>query len=539
MYLKIEEIVPLLPFSFDVMEVNPEEMLERIEEEELYTAARILKVQEYLEDCLLQSDKEESVKKCLSILLKYQEEQTMLSKLNGAFRLYFTSKPGEPKVLKITGTQHDGKKTGLHHVYDRQGRCKALFSYRNGALQKITYYQLFEKFRQIPEVPNLILQEDEMMEEQIVKDNDMKKLHITRRVKISGNWMVWESFHIVNGKRHGTHLLNYCQEPHTGRLMVKTNFHQNFPYGPHGYVKFFWPHGVVQCSLPVRFGQVHGVCRTYSKTGRLFVESAYQHNARHGKTIHYNPRKPPADQKRPADRRPGFRRYDVKNYQRGKAHGLYIQYHSNGMVERQCRYLDGKLHGVEKFFFTDGSLKKTERWKCGVSVKHLLEQKNEMTFRLIKETQQMSLLKKLPCNFLRAELTKEDVSFRKSWGKKKLLDALLKSNVKSFTLEKEAEEQEEIDMFGNPIEIPVVGSDGGIYDEKSMIELFRKSNDKYINIRGGHYENGIWVVDFPRMNQGKPLSSYYDMETLENGTTPIENRKELMTLLKNTMQKMT
>ena len=113
---------------------------------------------------------------------------------------------------------------------------------------------------------------------------------------------------------------------------------------------------------------------------------------------------------------------------------------------------------------------------------------------------------------------------------KKLFDIYLNlEKKKTDHVDETCEEEENFDLFGNVIENPVVGNDGGIYDLKSMEYLFEKNNDSFVRIRGGHYESGIWVVDYPRMNQGKPLSKYYHHHDLKNHQMTIENRSDLLT----------
>ena len=64
-----------------------------------------------------------------------------------------------------------------------------------------------------------------------------------------------------------------------------------------------------------------------------------------------------------------------------------------------------------------------------------------------------------------------------------------------------------------------------------MEYLFQKNNDSYVRIRGGHYESGIWIVDYPRMNQGRPLSKYYSVTDFKNQEMTIENRSDLFSSL--------
>ncbi len=68
--------------------------------------------------------------------------------------------------------------------------------------------------------------------------------------------------------------------------------------------------------------------------------------------------------------------------------------------------------------------------------------------------------------------------------------------------------QSTFDLFGNEIDVPVIGSDGNVYDKKSMDYLFQVNNDgHYINIPYIYKDNSSHP-NFPIMHNGKRLSGY-------------------------------
>ena len=71
------------------------------------------------------------------------------------------------------------------------------------------------------------------------------------------------------------------------------------------------------------------------------------------------------------------------------------------------------------------------------------------------------------------------------------------------------QEEEEIDIFGNTISTPCIGSDGSIYDIDSMIYLFEKNdNDDYKHIPYVYDQHGERIPKFPIMGNGKPLRDF-------------------------------
>ena len=102
---------------------------------------------------------------------------------------------------------------------------------------------------------------------------------------------------------------------------------------------------------------------------------------------------------------------------------------------------------------------------------------------------------------------KFNVDGKKDLTKKQLL-CLLKKEYK----EKEkllSEETIKLDLFGNEIKQPVLGSDGEIYDESSMKYLFEKNEkNEFINLSYTYDKDNNRIPNFPRMANGKILDGY-------------------------------
>ena len=74
---------------------------------------------------------------------------------------------------------------------------------------------------------------------------------------------------------------------------------------------------------------------------------------------------------------------------------------------------------------------------------------------------------------------------------------------------------DEFDLFGNKIIIPCFGNDNQIYDLLSMEYLFLQNDENdYVNI-SYIYENNIRVPNYPIMEGGQRLTSYF-CPTLES-----------------------
>jgi hypothetical protein len=102
-----------------------------------------------------------------------------------------------------------------------------------------------------------------------------------------------------------------------------------------------------------------------------------------------------------------------------------------------------------------------------------------------------------------------NISVKQRLKKEDIIQVLESEYSKSCNGDRENLE-EDVDLFGNEIQLPCIGSDDGIYDLSSMEYLFRKDeNDDYININYIYNEKDERVANFPIMNNGKQLTGYY------------------------------
>ena len=99
----------------------------------------------------------------------------------------------------------------------------------------------------------------------------------------------------------------------------------------------------------------------------------------------------------------------------------------------------------------------------------------------------------------------------KRTSKKELQNILNNEHKKIVELHSKNEmEEDNFDLFGNEISIPCYGDDNGIYDLSSMEYLFQKDeDDDFIHIPYKYNSENERVPNFPVMNEGKPLTSFY------------------------------
>ena len=56
---------------------------------------------------------------------------------------------------------------------------------------------------------------------------------------------------------------------------------------------------------------------------------------------------------------------EIRTYKRGKRHGVWAKYHSNGFLEYQGRYKNEEIDGKYISYYVNGSLKETGRLSKG------------------------------------------------------------------------------------------------------------------------------------------------------------------------------
>lgn len=280
-----------------------------------------------------------------------------------------------------------------------------------------------------------------------------------------------------------------------------------------GNYKLFHHNGNIRIKGSVLGGEKHGTFCQYGINGNILEKHSFVRGKLHGKLIKYM-----------AHVRNRIR-FEL-NYWHGQKHGAEKVFFPDSRVAFECRYKMGKKDGFERRFTYDGNLIYKKKWKQGVEYESLMIQKYEMLLRKFYETKNMNIVNTIPKKFLESTCENESLLFRKSWTKKKIINALWENFNKQRKQENVSNEYDKVDVFGIDIESPVIGNDGGIYDLKSMEHLFEKKNNEYVNILY-HYVNGILVPNFPRMENGNILSQYFDMNTLKTDTS-IPNRENFL-----------
>ena len=541
-------LIPKSPFSQDnaTYTLSPEnEIIESIYHNELYYPRNIDFIKHCLNNYLETNypENEESVKKCLHILEKMSEEKKYILSLNGNYSLYYRQEEGKPRVLKERCFRRNNN-TEVRKYYNRNGVLTAIISFKNKLCVYAEYYELPKAYTFLRNN-----RRDGIVFHTQKSTKDFKEIHLFRNgkihlvkrfVRVSGirfpQWKLWQKIPYLNYEKHGTFKLYQVEGPKAGRTLATLSFNRG---QLHGRIYFYNIDGSIKMMASYKRDQVHGMVKIYSCGKYLRQQVSFFQGKKHGKALFYSACPMASEEEyylktglSVGDENENYLN-ESRTYKNGVLHGKTNYYHYNAL-KRTTNYQQGLLNGLEKIFELDEfgavvaiSIKK---WKNGIALEEFIEAKNSMNFRLFLETKNIQLLKKIPISYIRQELLQKEIAWKASWTKKKLFDIYLNLEKKKTDLVDEpCEEEENFDLFGNVIENPVVGNDGGIYDLKSMEYLFEKNNDSFVRIRGGHYESGIWVVDYPRMNQGKPLSKYYHQHDLENDEMTIENRSDLLT----------
>lgn len=187
-------------------------------------------------------------------------------------------------------------------------------------------------------------------------------------------------------------------------------------------------------------------------------------------------------------------------FSQGFVHG-FAKYYQNNMLIYRGMFQHGIYHG--KGIYQD----KKKKFFQGVVVSD-----DQLSFQ--RESFIKQMMEKNNCEKL-TSVTKKDLSlyakkyhmpFHKKDNKAKILQKFIQHYQKMI---QEGPDDQNIDLFGNKIEVPCLGNDQGIYDLKSMKEYFR-TNDQNIYVHHPYHwtnENTL-VPKFPVVHEGRVLSSY-------------------------------
>lgn len=472
-HIHSEEVYKYLPVR---------EAITIIYEEELFFTENI----KFINDHVQYSNRlnEEDMQLCIDILTKYNQEQEITCS-DREYTLYYMTGEKKSNGLFIKGKRH-----GTH-----------TFFFRNGSIREKIYFIHGERFG-----PSLSFN----INGGLFSDRNFKQ------DKLHGIFVLYDSYErklcsgeYKNGLKHGP----YIEYFNNGSIYLKCHYIDNFI---EGNFKKYYSNGKLNSNCNYKKGRKHGMQHLFTTRGVIVEKKSFQMGKKHGRQVYYSII--------------GDKHFICKTemYAQGFLNGISKTFFNNGKVQKIIHYKGGQKNGIERIYKFDGDLYFSKRWKNGIEAEKLKLCKNEMNLRTFYETKNNVFLKTVPKAFLFGMMENESIPFKKSWDKQKLGNLLFENYCKKKKEEKESVD-DSTDLFGNEIKNAVIGNDGGIYDLKSMKTLFQVENDRFINIQY-HYVNNESVPNYPRMHNGKTLSTYYNLENLKNNNA-IENRKELFDFL--------
>ena len=60
--------------------------------------------------------------------------------------------------------------------------------------------------------------------------------------------------------------------------------------------------------------------------------------------------------------------YSISKYSNNQPHGIWKKFHSNGKLMFEVNYEYGQKHGVEKWYYENGNLKSEQEFDFGISI---------------------------------------------------------------------------------------------------------------------------------------------------------------------------
>jgi hypothetical protein len=256
--------------------------------------------------------------------------------------------------------------------------------------------------------------------------------------------------------------------------------------------------------------QYHGHGTQYTLNGLIVYEGEYKNGKKNGHGTFYNN---------------GILHY-IGNFKNDMVHGSGILFFQTSSPYYEGKFVKNEIFGNGKLFWPSGSLHKEGYFKNaklsgkgtvydkdgktvlqkGKFVQDQIIDEDSFSIRKFLETKDESVVKKVSKSFLKSFLQeKYNVSLPLNQKKEKFLSMIYELYIK----EKQQEVHYEEDLFGNTIQIPCQGNDGGVYDISSMNYLFEKdSNGEYKNIPYGYNEQHKRTPNFPVMTNGNRLSSF-------------------------------
>lgn len=288
-----------------------------------------------------------------------------------------------------------------------------------------------------------------------------------------------------------------------------------------------WSRGIRTYKGNWKMDQRHGLGSEYTEDCRLVYHGAFQNNLKSGKGIYY------------VDGNETYLEGDFRNDAcHGKARffikgklvydGSFRNGFPNGEgqlfdVEQQYLIFEGKFKDgfscaggrlFNKNSFSNGTSRRPREFVVPILHFNRSSSSSEnsyirqgMYLRNYLETGNADKLKLVATNFLAEYLTSKFKINSASLHRSSIIK-VLKINYQE-SKKRPIPNEENVDLFGNEIQIPCFGNDNQIYDILSMEYLFlRNESGDFVNINYV-YENNIRVPNFPIMHDGQRLSSYY------------------------------
>ena len=290
----------------------------------------------------------------------------------------------------------------------------------------------------------------------------------------------------------------------------------------HGIGKVFFKNGVVQYDGWWKKNKRDNFGKSYNENGILLYQGQWKDNEKNGYGTLYTPKIWRYKSKSYISPTPIY----YGNFKDDKKHGFGTRFYQNGNILFEGKYENNKRHGKGNIFSISGERTKVIYSKGVLHGAAIIYEDDGKTIKIkgkyIKnvfiDEAFFSIQKFLETNdtkYLNSVVKKDIARYAEkhfqntmSLGQTKdemtqLLRLLYSEGKKEST---ELDQKE--DLFGNIIENPCRGSDGEIYDLRSMVYLFEKDdNESYRNIRYT-YKDGQCVPNFPIMANGIRLSSY-------------------------------
>lgn len=260
--------------------------------------------------------------------------------------------------------------------------------------------------------------------------------------------------------------------------------------------------------------QFHGYGTTYSEEGMEEYCGDFKNGKRSGYGTLF---------------RDGILQY-IGRFKQNVIHGNGVLFYSVGPPCFQGTFVNGEINGKGKLYFRSPEevLHKEGYFKrgllCGKGIEYdktgniVHEGKfvndnfvDEHSFSVIKylETKNMDVVKKVPKKYIKNYILEKFNKIVSLHSSKEELLSILVANYKNLQDKQKEEEEEEIDLFGNPITTPCRGNDGCIYDLASMNYLFERDADgDFKNISYRYNEWNEKVPVYPVMSNGCRLQSF-------------------------------